>query len=150
MADPGVVEVLIKGLAAGVAGTAAMTASEKIEQSITGREDSMVTAEVGAMVAKPPIETGAQAQKLGQVVHWMHGVTWGAVRGLLALTPLNAFTASALHYASLWTSDALLYRVLKIEPLPHQWEKQALVIDLFHKLVLSAVTSLVFLALLEV
>lgn len=150
MADPGSVEVLLKSLAAGVAGTAAMTLSEKIEQSQTNRADSMVTVEVGAKVAKPPLKTGAQAQTLGQAVHWMHGVTWGAVRGLLALTPLNAFAASAVHYVSLWTSDVVLYRVLKIEPLPHKWEKQALFIDLFHKLVLSAVTSAVFLALLEV
>ncbi len=150
MADPGLVEVLVKGLAAGVAGTAAMTISEKIEQARSHRADSMVTVEVGAKIVKPPLETGAQAQKLGQVVHWMHGVTWGAVRGLLALTPLKALAASALHYVSLWTSDVVLYRVLKIEPLPHKWEKQALAIDLFHKLVLSAVTSAVFLALLEV
>ncbi|MFN2389869.1 MAG: hypothetical protein ABR575_09750 [Actinomycetota bacterium] len=149
MADIGVLEALLKGLAAGVVGTAAMTVSEKIEQSRTGREDSMVTTEVGAILTKPPLETGAQAAKLGKVVHWTHGITWGAVRGLLGLTPLNAFVASALHYASLWMSDVLLYRTLKIQPLPHKWGAKPLVTDLFHKLVLSAVTSIVFLLLVE-
>jgi len=148
MADPGILEVVLKGLAAGVAGTAAMTVTEKLEQSKTGREDSMITTEVGAILTKPPLKTGAQAKKLGQVVHWVHGITWGGIRGLLALTPLNSFVASALHYVSLWTSDVVLYRALGLAPLPHKWEKQGLAIDLFHKLVLSAVTSLVFLAMI--
>ena len=147
VADLGLLEAVLKGLAAGVVGTAAMTISEKIEQSKTGREDSMVTAEVGAILTKPSLETGAQVAKLGKIVHWTHGVTWGMVRGLLALTPLNSFAASALHYVSLWSSDALLYRALGIQPLPNRWGAQTLITDLFHKLVLSVVTSLVFLAL---
>lgn len=150
MADPGVREVVLKGLAAGAVGTAAMTLSEKLEQKRTGRPDSLVTAQVGAHIATPPLETGADAARLGQTVHWLHGVTWGALRGLLALTPLSILSASAVHYVALWTSDVGLYRVLKIEPLPHKWENQALAIDLFHKFVLSAVTSVVFLALLEI
>jgi len=148
MPDPGVFEVVLKGLAAGVVSTAAMTLSEKLEQAKTGRQDSMVTTEVGAILTKPRLKTGAQAAKLGQVVHWAHGITWGAIRGLLGLTPLNAFAASAIHYVSLWTSDALLYRTLKIEPLPNKWGKKALLTDLFHKLVLSGVTSAVFLLLI--
>ncbi len=146
--DPGVFEVVLKGLAAGVVGTAAMTLSERLEQAKTGREDSMVTTEVGAILTKPRLETGAQAAKLGQVVHWSHGITWGAVRGLIGLTPLNAFTASAIHYVSLWTSDALLYRTLNIQPLPNKWGKKPLLTDLFHKLVLSGVTSGVFVLLI--
>ncbi len=150
MADPGVLEVLSKGLVAGVAGTIAMTLSEKVEQAKTGREDCTVTAQVGAHLITPALETGAQAARLGLAVHWIHGVSWGAIRGLLALTPINPLEASALHYVALWSSDVALYRVLKIQPLPHRWEKQSLALDLFHKLVLSAVTSLVFLALLQI
>ncbi len=149
MPNPGALEVVTKGLAAGVVGTAAMTVSEKIEQAKTGREDSMVTTEVGAILTKPRLETGAQAAKLGQVVHWTHGITWGAVRGLLGLTPSSAFVASTIHYASLWLSDTLLYRALRIEPLPHKWGTKPLVTDLFHKLVLSAVTSAAFLLLIS-
>lgn len=149
MPEPGVIEVVLKGLVAGAVGTAAMTLSEKLEQAKTGREDSMVTTEVGAILTKPRLETGAQAAKLGQVVHWSHGITWGAIRGLLGLTPLNALAASAIHYVSLWTSDALLYRILKIQPLPNKWGTKPLLTDLFHKLVLSGVTSAVFLLLIE-
>lgn len=149
MAGIGVAEALIKGLGAGVIGTAVMTISEKIEQSRTRREDSMVTTEVGAILTKPPLKTGAQAAKLGQVVHWTHGITWGALRGLLGLTPLNALAASALHYAALWSSDVLLYRTLGIQPLPNKWGTKPLITDLFHKLVLSVITSVVFLLLVQ-
>jgi hypothetical protein len=149
LADIGVAEALIKGLGAGLIGTTAMTISQKIEQSKTGRAESMVTTEVGAILAKPPLETGAQAAKLGKVVHWTHGITWGALRGLLALTPLSPLTASALHYAALWGSDALLYRALGIQPLPNKWGTRPLITDLFHKLVLSVVTSAIFLLLVQ-
>ena len=148
MADPGVIELVLKGLAAGAVGTAAMTVSEKLEQSKTGREDSMITTEVGAILVKPTLTTGTQAAQLGNAVHWMHGITWGALRGLFALTPLSVFAASALHYVALWTSDVALYRVLKIQPRPDKWGVQPLATDLFHKLVLSVVTSLVFLLLM--
>ena len=147
MPEPRTFATVSKGFIAGVIGTAAMTASEKLEQAWTGREDSTIPTEVGALVVKPELQTGADAQQLGQAVHWTHGITWGAIRGLLAMAPLSASTASALHYVSLWTSDATLYRVLGIEPLPHKWERQALLADLFHKLVLSGVTSAAFLAL---
>ena len=50
VADSGVIELVLKGLAAGAVGTAAMTLSEKVEQSKSGREDSMVTTEVGAIL----------------------------------------------------------------------------------------------------
>lgn len=149
LADIGVAEALIKGLGAGLIGTAAMTISEKIEQSTTGREDSMVTTEVGAILTRPPLETGKQAAGLGQLVHWVHGVTWGALRGLIGLTPLSALTASVLHYAALWSSDVVLYRALGIQPLPHKWGTKPLITDLFHKLVLSVVTSSVFLLLVQ-
>ncbi len=102
---------------------------------------------MGALVFRPPLKTGAQAERLGLAVHWGHGIAMGAVRGLLGLTPLGALTASALHFVIVWGGDVMLYRALDIAPMPWKWGGTALATDLFHKLVLSAVTSAVFVAL---
>ncbi len=147
MSDGGVLEALVWGLVAGLAGTVALTISEKIEQSITHREDSSVPAQVGAKVARPSLRSGEDVERLGWVVHWAHGISMGLVRGLLGLTGLTAFAASVLHYALVWGGDVLLYKSLGLAEMPWKWGGQALATDLFHKLVLSVVTSLVFVAL---
>jgi len=71
----------------------------------------------------------------------------GAVRGLLGLTALGTVAASVLHYLVVWGGNVMLYVALGIAPMPWKWGGTALATDLFHKLVLSAVTSVVFVAL---
>jgi hypothetical protein len=136
-----------RGIVAGVAGTAALTLSEKIEQSFTKRQTSMVPAEVGAKVTGVEPESEADAAKLNWAVHWSHGVTMGAVRGLLGATSLSATTASVLHLPLVWGGDAALYATLGVAPAPWKWGGQELATDLWHKGVLSVVTSLTFIAL---
>lgn len=143
----GAVEALGWGLVAGLAGTVAQTGSQFVEQKLTHREDSTVTTQVGAMIFRPPIKTGAQASRLGLAVHWGHGIAMGAVRGLLGLTAVGSLAASAVHFALVWGGDVMLYAALGIAPMPWKWGGTALATDLFHKLVLSAVTSAVFVAL---
>lgn len=144
-----VVSALGWGLVAGAVGTAAQTLSQKVEQSITHREDSMVPAEVGAVVFKPSLSNVEEAQKFGLGVHWGHGITMGLLRGSLALTPLGPLVASAAHFVLLWTGDVLLYKGLKVADWPNKWGSKAVTTDLAHKFVLSAVTSATFLALIQ-
>jgi hypothetical protein len=54
----------------------------------------------------------AAAARLNTPVHWIHGITLGAVRGALGLTGLGAVAATAVHYAAVWGGDVLLYRTL--------------------------------------
>ncbi len=142
-----VIEAVGWGIVAGVAGTVALTASEKLEQTFTKRPTSTVPAQVGAKIAKPDLKNGADVQKLNLVVHWGHGVMMGVVRGLLGATTLGALTASILHYPLVWGGDVALYAALGIAPAPWKWGGKALATDLLHKGVLSLVTSLVFIAL---
>lgn len=143
----GITEALGWGIVAGVAGTAAMTLSQTVEQKLTKRPGSLVPAQVGAKLIEPEIETGAQAKKLNWAVHWGHGVTMGAVRGLLGATALSAAGASIIHFPLVWGGDVMLYAALGIAPAPWNWGGKELTTDLFHKFVLSAVTSAVFVAL---
>lgn len=135
------------GVVAGGVGTAAMTLSQRLEAGITNRADSTVPAQVGEKVASVSLETESRVRRVGLTVHWAHGVTMGAVRGLLSLTPLAPLPASLVHFPVVWGGDAALYKALGIAPSPWDWGKRELATDLFHKAVLSAMTSVVFIAL---
>lgn len=138
------------GLVAGVAGTAAQTLSQRIEQSVSHREDSMVPAEVGAVLFEPQLTSPEEVKRLGLGVHWGHGISMGVLRGALALTPVGPVAASVLHFVLLWSGDVLLYKGLGVAPWPWKWGGKAIGTDLFHKFVLSAVTSAVFVALYQI
>jgi hypothetical protein len=91
---------LIRGLAAGVGGTAAMTAAQELdaklqgsgadEQSADEPQDPWETAPVPAKVAKRIGEGVFHAEVspdlipvLTNVMHWGYGITWGGVYGLI-------------------------------------------------------------------
>jgi len=73
-----------KGLFAGVAGTAAMTASSTLEAKLRGRGASSTPAQAAQKVlGVEPIDEGSEAQ-FSNLVHWGYGTVWGGARGLLA------------------------------------------------------------------
>jgi hypothetical protein len=45
------------------------------------------------------------------------------------------------HFATFWTGDVALYKVLGIAPAPWRWRRQELATDLFHKGVYALVTG---------
>ena len=135
------------GLAAGLAGTVALTLSETLEMRLTGREASTVPGQVGAKLLGRDPEQEPDIGRLTTVVHWTHGVSLGGVRGLLSLAGLGPVAATVVHYASVWGGDALLYRTLDLAPWPWQWKGAELAPDLFHKGVYAAATGVVFEAL---
>ncbi|MER8225866.1 hypothetical protein ABTZ58_36055 [Streptomyces sp. NPDC094143] len=134
---------LTLGLAAGAAGTVALTISETIEQLFTGRASSTVPSQVGAALTGRKGHKAA-ARKLNTPVHWTHGITLGPVRGTLASTGLGPVAATAIHYAVVWGGDVALYRGVGIAPWPWKWEKQELATDLFHKGVYAIATGIAF------
>ncbi len=140
--------MIARGLVSGAVGTAAMTASELLEMSASGRKASTVPGQVGAhlLPGRDPDST-ADAEALNTAVHWAHGITMGALRGVLDAAGLRGPTASAVHFALLWTGDATLYRALGIADLPWRWTAAELGADLGHKAVYATVTGLTYDAL---
>ncbi len=132
-----------RGLVAGIAGTAAMTASQAVEMRLTGREGSTVPGKVGAAVLGLSPDA-AQEERLSQVVHWLHGMTGGVMRGAIGLTGLRGPGAGALHFGALWGTDVTLYAALGIAPAPWRWKPDELATDVFHKGVYAVVTAVVY------
>src|SRR5689334_428771 len=74
----------IKGLAAGLAGVAAMTAAEKVEQTFTGRPNSFVPAHTLERLLGLPQRPDSERLWLNWAMHWGQGIVLGAARGVMA------------------------------------------------------------------
>ena len=148
MSDNSVVRAMVRGMVAGAVGTVAMTLSERVEMSLSGRAPSTVPGQVEAhlLPSADPTSPGDVA-RLGGPVHWGHGVVMGALRGVLDVAGLEGPAASAAHLALVWGGDAALYRTLGIADVPWRWDADELGADLLHKGVYAVVTGAVYDAL---
>jgi hypothetical protein len=145
MASSEILAALGRGMLAGVAGTIAMTASERLEMAVSGRSPSTVPGQVGAhlLPGRDP-KSSTDVQLLNGPVHWAHGIGMGALRGALDVAGVRGREASVAHFALLWGGDAALYAALGIAEAPWRWDADALVTDVAHKGVYAAVTGAVY------
>lgn len=136
-----------RGALAGLVGTAVMTVSETVEGKLTGRPASTVPGKVGVSLLGGDKDDTSRARTLNPWVHWGHGIAMGALRGVIGHRVDNPAAATAVHFASLWVSDASLYSALDIAPPPWEWSPQELATDLGHKGLYAAVTGAAYDAL---
>lgn len=132
------------GLAAGFAGTVAMTAAQMVEMKITKREGSPMPAKAVEKVFHIEPESDQAEARLGTVVHFAYGTSWGAVRGLLHTLGLPPGRAMATHWTVVQSTEAVMLPSLKLTPPPTQWGGKQLAQDtLFHG-IYAAATELAF------
>jgi len=129
------------GALSGLAGTAAMTATQALEMRISGREPSLVPGHVAAGLLRREAKD-EELESLSQGMHWAHGIAMGGLRGLMGHPGRSAVGIG--HFGALWTGDCALYVALGVAPPPWRWERGALLTDLVHKGVYAAVTSAVY------
>ena len=135
------------GLAAGLAGTAAMSLSSTIEAKVRHREPGTAPADAASKLlgVKPAGER--QAKRFNTVVHWAYGTGWGAVRGLLGCTGLPGPAASAAHLAMLWGSEQVTLPALGATPPLTEQGAAEIAIGAWHTAVYAAVTGAAYEAL---
>lgn len=129
------------GLAAGAAGTAAMTISSTIEAKVRDRGASTAPADAAGVVlgVEPRDEQGRQ--RFAQLVHWAYGTGWGMARGVLGELIPSEPLATAAHGALLWTAEQIALPLLGVmPPLPRQGAKE-IAIDLAHHAVYTCTTG---------
>jgi hypothetical protein len=85
-----------KGLVAGLAGVAAMTLGEKVEQAFTGRPNSFVPAHTLERLLGLPFKADRQRRGSNLAMHWGQGIALGALRGVMAEGGLRGPWASAM------------------------------------------------------
>jgi hypothetical protein len=136
-----------KGLFAGAAGTAAMTASSSIEAKLRDRGASSAPADAAGKLLGIQPRDEAGEQRFSNVVHWSYGTSWGAVRGLLHAAGLDGGRAVVAHFAVVWGSAQVMLPALDVAPPAWESEPKELAIDAFHHAVYAAATGLAFAAL---
>ena len=137
------------GILAGLAGTAAMTLGEKLEQTLTDRPDSYVPAEtLGRLLGKIP-DSSSRSVGLNWSMHWGQGILLGVVRGLMAESGLRGPVGSFLFMNLRLLNDQTLENATGAGAPPWTWPVDEQAIDLIHKGVYAFVAGAVADSLIE-
>lgn len=137
------VHVAIRGLVAGLAGVAAMTAAEKLEQAFTHRANSYVPAHTLGRLLGLPDRPDEERLLMNWAMHWGQGVLLAAVRGLMAERGVRGPAGSFLFMNLRLLNDQTLENATGVGAPPWRWPISEQVIDLLHKAIYAFVTGAV-------
>lgn len=139
---------IAKGMSAGLAGAAVMTAAEKLEQAVTGRPNSYVPGRTLAHLARL---SRPDEDRLGRnwLMHYGTGATVGVLRGAMARANVRGPAASFMHTWMRLATDQTLENATGVGAPPVTWPRSELVIDVAHKAIYSFATGLFADALIE-
>jgi hypothetical protein len=123
------------GLLAGIAGTAAMSLGEKLEQAFSCRPNSYVPAKTLARLLRKPSSSSDHSLALNWSMHWGQGILLGAVRGLMAERGFRGPVGSFLFMNLRLLNDQTLENATGSGAPPWTWPVDEQAIDLLHKAV---------------
>ncbi|WP_433782031.1 hypothetical protein ACQPX6_19190 [Actinomycetospora sp. CA-101289] len=133
----------LAGAGAGLAGVAAMTALEKIEQAVLGRPSSYVPARTLKAVTGGSPSDAERPPAWNHAMHWGTGALVGSIHGVWAAVGMRGPRAWAAHAAVRLATDQTLENATGVGAPPHTWPWQEQAVDFLHKGVYSLVTGLV-------
>jgi hypothetical protein len=136
-------KVIIGGLLAGLAGVAAMTLAEKIEQQFTHRPNSYVPAHTLERLLRLPHKPDEQRLAMNWAMHWGQGILLGIVRSLMASKGVRGPVGSFVFLNLRLANDQLLENATGVGAPPWSWPKDEQVIDLVHKSIYAFTTGIV-------
>jgi hypothetical protein len=126
--------VIARGLAAGFAGTVALTLSQRIEMRLSGRAPSDLPAQVaeGLLGISP---RGRRRELVATAAHWINNTSSGLSRAALGAAGLHGAPAAAGTFVLYLGGEALLFRSLGFEPAALR------PVDVLHAAVYAAATN---------
>jgi hypothetical protein len=134
-----------RGLVAGFAGTAAMTASSTLEAKLRRRAPSSAPARATTKVLGiKEFEDDIAEARFNDLSHWGYGTGWGVVHGLLAALGLSERAATVAHGAAIYGAAQVTLPALDIAPPAVFWPKREIAIDALHHTVYAAATGLAY------
>jgi hypothetical protein len=117
----------VRSVAAGTAGTAAMTAFYDVERRVRSRhrgpldyDDSLVPGRIVASIMHLPKVTAREDWDLGMALRWSYGSAFGLYHGILRRR-LGEPRATALFGATLLTATFSMFPLLGRTPPPWRW-----------------------------
>ncbi len=133
----------LTGMAAGLAGVAAMTIAEKIEQAVTRRPDSYVPGRTLMTVMGRSPSQREKPLLWNHAMHWGTGAALGALRGVWSAIGIRGPRADLAHTAVRLSFDQTVENASGAGAPPHTWPVREQVIDLAHKAVYSFATGVI-------
>ena len=133
--------LLAQGLLAGLAGVAAMTLSEKLEQAITSRPNSYVPAHTLERLLGLPRRPDRDRLGLNWAMHWGQGIALGLVRAVMAQRGIRGPIGSFLFLNLRLLNDQSFENATGVGAPPWTWPAGEQGIDLLHKAVYAFVAG---------
>jgi hypothetical protein len=134
-----------KGLFAGAAGTAVMTAAQmtvmKLQDGGSSSDAPLQAAE--KVVGVEPVDE-EQEERINNLVHFAYGTSWGAARGVLSALGMSSTVATATHFGLVWGAAAAMLPALRIAPPPTQWPASEIAKDGAFHLVYAIAAGLAY------
>ena len=130
-----------RGLIAGLAGTAVMTAfQELVEMPLTRRRDSYAPADLVEAATPLHPTTAAGRTRLNWAAHFGFGGAWGLAYGVAARAGLHGQRAVHTLFAVLYPTDVLVATALGVFH-PRRWTALDWVVDAGNKYVALQATA---------
>lgn len=135
-----------KGLFAGAAGTAVMTASQLAYYKAYDVQPSDTPAQVGKRVIEGLLQRGPvgeeQMETLNNAMHWGYGTGWGVLYGLAR--PRGGVRSGLLFGLSVWSASLVHLPAMKLSPPVWELEPASMVPDVGFHLVYGAAVGLAY------
>jgi hypothetical protein len=132
-----------RGVLAGLAGVAVMTAAEKAEQVLTGRPSSYVPARALLTLLRRGPREDARPVEWNHAIHWGTGALLGALRGTWSVIGIRGREATLTHTVVRLAFDQTIENVTGAGAPPATWPRSERLIDVAHKALYAAVTGAV-------
>lgn len=134
---------VVRGLVAGLAGVAAMTAAEKLEEAFTRRPNSYVPAHTLEQLLGLPHRPDEERLGLNWAMHWGQEIVLGPVRTLMAERGVRGPVGSFLFLNLRLLNDQTLENATGVGAPPWTWPTDEQTVDLLHKAVYAFATGVV-------
>ncbi|KAK2864996.1 hypothetical protein FQN49_004018 [Arthroderma sp. PD_2] len=131
----------IYGLGAGVAGVAAMTLSQKIEQYFTSRPNSLVPGYTMQHLFGLAPRPEKAMFPLNMAMHYGQGAAAGIVRAIMSINGVQGPFATFIFVGIRLAIDQTLENWTGVGSLPWTWPVGEQIIDIFHKSVYALATG---------
>jgi len=132
-----------KGLLAGAAGTAAITASQMIEMKIDGRKPSTAPEQAAEKVFDIEPKDDKAKEHINQQMHWSYGVSWGIPRAILHLFGIKGSAATAIHFGAVMGTAMVMLPSMKLAPPVKEWGAKEIAIEALHHAVYAVTAGLI-------
>lgn len=136
-------KAVLNGLLAGLAGVAAMTVAEKLEQLLTHRPNSYVPAHTLERLLGLEHKPDNQRLVLNWTMHWGQGILLGIARAVMAEKGIRGPVGSFLFMNLRLLNDQSFENATGVGAPPWTWPTDEQAIDLLHKGIYAFATGAV-------